>query len=468
MLIPLLFFGCQIDEVELPSSKKSEYQFKKISLEEVKSTAPEIIDRLNKLKSQDTQKDSNPLSRIVKIHDFEVDTENVYFLQNNNYRSYTFLITREGEKSLTENLVLSSESDGTFNEVIFGYELTKEEQQKFQMGLYVDFAGKIFVENLVKGTSATTILSRGRNMALDCLTEQIVLIPSTPCDSSDNHEFGTGCTWEGLPEGPQPAVIVMTYNLDCINSGSGGATPGNGGSPGGGGLTPVVTVPVFPSTKPVQPCIALNKKSQNPIFKNKVDALNTPTVLSQPNENGFAESRNAISGEIVYSDCTAEPRTHKLIFPTTHKMIGYVHTHQNDYITDNGIAHTVKIFSTQDLFRLIRDCKKNAVDAGLSYEDAYGIMISSHDSFAIKILDPATTIFNTNWTEFGKEYEKKVEELVDANKLSSINLQIMFLRLLSTHGLSDKVGLFIAAADNLTEWNRVQIQNGDRVVIPCK
>ena len=94
-------------------------------------------------------------------------------------------------------------------------------------------------------------------------------------------------------------------------------------------------------------------------------------------------------------------------------------------------------------------------------------MISSHDSFALKLLDPDITIYNTNWTKFQKEFDKQASKLVEDNELNSVNVQIMFLKLLKKHNLYDKVGLLKASNDDLTEWSRVKLENDVRVETPC-
>lgn len=94
-------------------------------------------------------------------------------------------------------------------------------------------------------------------------------------------------------------------------------------------------------------------------------------------------------------------------------------------------------------------------------------MISSHDSFALKLLDPDITIYNTNWTEFQDDFDFKAKELVADNELNSVNVQTLFLKLLKKHNLYDKVGLLKASNDDLTEWSRVKLENDVRVETPC-
>ena len=97
---------------------------------------------------------------------------------------------------------------------------------------------------------------------------------------------------------------------------------------------------------------------------------------------------------------------------------------------------------------------------GLTSSDTYGMMISSEGSFTLKILnDSPINLTDEDWQQFNKKYKKFVQRLQENNILTTGSIQKMFLGLMAEYNLSNKIGLYKASNNNLTQWSRITLVN---------
>lgn len=203
------------------------------------------------------------------------------------------------------------------------------------------------------------------------------------------------------------------------------------------------------------------------VFKNKLNALKAPNILSADHETGFTENRSS-TGAVNYVNATAGPKTHTITIPGL--ALGYAHVHQDNYIL-NGVERTnIKMFSPADILALADTCLNYATSIGLTSSDIYGIMVSSEGTYALKMLTPTINITTdlNYWEAFKNEYANQANKLMSEGDLNPTNIKIMFLKFLKDKGLYNNIGLFRATNDDLTEWSRVVLDGKTPNELPCK
>jgi hypothetical protein len=188
-----------------------------------------------------------------------------------------------------------------------------------------------------------------------------------------------------------------------------GGCPKYGGCTSSGGSGIVNTPPT--STK--DPCSKLKAQTTSTAYKEKIAALDKPSVLNQKKETGFSESKSGTFTQLQPSASTNN--SDGMIVPVSSDTKGYMHTHVNDYetgkYTNNNeplINQPIRMFSPADVNTLM-------TMAGYStdgnYGDLYGTMVSSYGNYTIKFTGTASDIktgFDTE--EWRKSYLKYKEE----------------------------------------------------------
>ncbi len=131
------------------------YTYKRISLEESKHKI-NLVPELKKINEKFKTLETFNLGRSVKYSNgVSVNTDDVIYIERGtNVHSYTFHITRENASADVplENLVLSSQPDGTYKELLITYHFTSQEKQILENGGSLDTKGKLVVEELNPGT----------------------------------------------------------------------------------------------------------------------------------------------------------------------------------------------------------------------------------------------------------------------------------------------------------------------------
>jgi len=131
LFLGIFFFvtNCQKEEVFIEEPKRADGFFmKKVFYKDIESNG-NLINILQKLERQNYKKESNNFAKTVydSVNDFTVNTDEATYIEKEGYHSYTFLIERNVETNLTENLFLSLKNDGTYKVSIVQYTLGEGE-----------------------------------------------------------------------------------------------------------------------------------------------------------------------------------------------------------------------------------------------------------------------------------------------------------------------------------------------------
>ena len=104
-----------------------------------------LTTKLERIKNARNQGDITSQKDVHDIeHGFTINTERVKYIEKDDgYHSYTFPILRDVDNGLLENLVFSSQDDGTYDTFVVTYDLTIDQQGDLLEGLDVDLQGKV-------------------------------------------------------------------------------------------------------------------------------------------------------------------------------------------------------------------------------------------------------------------------------------------------------------------------------------
>ncbi len=138
--IVFLFYRCEKEHFEYQESNNG-FIVKTIYSEDITRNRllSETLDKIQKAKPK------NVSFRTVynSQYDFYIDTDEAVYIENGEYHSYTLLVYRGFQTELTENLLLSLQSDLTYKAFIVSYDFTGEEKQMVENGQYVSLTDKV-------------------------------------------------------------------------------------------------------------------------------------------------------------------------------------------------------------------------------------------------------------------------------------------------------------------------------------
>lgn len=156
-----------------------------------------------------------------------IETDHVLEITAGTKKTYTIPISRTFPNNKIENLVLRENPDKTYSGLLFQYNLTQEEKDRYKNGQPVDLSGKI------KSYSITNLSVSGKGSTYSYWDGCMEYIYETnPCTAGGNHSYGDGgCEALGTGQSAQPASLISAID-HCAEGSSGGG--GGGGSSGGG------------------------------------------------------------------------------------------------------------------------------------------------------------------------------------------------------------------------------------------
>ena len=258
------------------------YTYKRISLEESKHKI-NLVPELQKINEKFKTLETFNLGKSVKYSNgVSVNTDDVIYIERGtNVHSYTFHITRENTSpdAPLENLVLSSQPDGTYKELLITYHFTPQEKEVLANGGSIDTKGKLSVEELNPGTYSGGILNKS-----DISCEWIEESYYTACSEGQHFNGELPKTQGGPCKADQPStkVTVVIHRCKALpastalgDDGTGGGGGPFGGSGGNNNGTP--TIPNLPLDSK-DPC----KKAKIPT-NNVNNILHTSTISSELN-----------------------------------------------------------------------------------------------------------------------------------------------------------------------------------------
>lgn len=238
MCILILSTGCQMDDEKQNENQEKNVNNYPVITEKYLNTAdleamPKVKELLVKIINE-----KNPGSSDRSIYnpdyDIFIDTSKILRLDNGNYHSLTFPITRlVNNEGLTENLVLSSQDDGSYTVAIYKYELTEENKTAILNDEPTNITGYVS-RTVLKEFNPNDVLSR----TIQIFYTQIIVVP---CGSGEHNGTNMG-KWHQCTVSKKAQVLAITRSIliDIGNDDPIGPEigSGGGGEVGGSGYTP--------------------------------------------------------------------------------------------------------------------------------------------------------------------------------------------------------------------------------------
>lgn len=361
LLIGILFhFSCEKEEIYEPKAESSkDLVIKHYKLSDLKSK-PIVYEKISDLAK--TKPKSNYLGRIVNVNDygFSVETDDIMYIQDGDNYSYTFKIYRDTLTSLTENLVLKPNDDGSFETYLVQYNYTEEDKENYNNGLPVANKHQKTQIQLLDSID-TNVFFRGSGNQVEgglpplpsgCCWELIDYEATIDYDAGtweviDYYQINCNCGGGGGGSGTGSGDSGNTGGWSGSGNTDGGSSPTDGsssGTSGGGsssgsstsGTKPLITAPVGLDGVTIKdPCVNAvleNNKVKTifnkPDFQAKLSQING-SIPTDAVEKGFNFGTNPSNGNFVTTDVQTGTAT-GLNLPVTNpnfNITGSVHTH---------------------------------------------------------------------------------------------------------------------------------------------
>ena len=222
--ISLSMIRCESEHIETEKTT-NRYSVKRIYTDEIKKNK-DVVNALGKFNDQQTENNPSQYSKEIynSYYDFSIETDEAFYIEYEDYHSYTFNVYRNNNSPLTENLILSLQADLSYKVFLASYDLTEEEIELIRNHEYAGVLDKMSMTELEDFNTAGLLRS------------------DRTC-----YEWGTlyvsqGTGWEiyGWSE------VDCPEEIDAGDSSTGGGTDpdtsgdqdplGGGGGSGGGGV----------------------------------------------------------------------------------------------------------------------------------------------------------------------------------------------------------------------------------------
>src|SRR5690606_11777595 len=243
----LLLISCQheepIEDLEQTTTENttatSGFNVNRIGKPEIEQN-PEIASKLAEVVSKNKFNkgtESQGKTLYAPEHGFFIDTDTATFIENEDgsYHSYTFPIYRSTDGEPFENLLLSLQQDGSYKAFIVSYNLTQQEIQALENGLYVNLAAPYATTQIDSGSLPSDVFGK---MSDECIKSYHAYwicgnnVVGHNADTPNNICFASSYDYVvELEWGPCPDSSGGGHNGD---PGSGNPDSGNGCSNCGG------------------------------------------------------------------------------------------------------------------------------------------------------------------------------------------------------------------------------------------
>lgn len=267
--ISLLLTNCQKDDglqvlEETETKDQSTFTVSRINQSKILENKA-VINKIQSIKSQKKNTQTNAQNKTVYSEElnFYINTDRATYIENleGNYHSYTFPIYRDTDNGLLENLLLSLQQDGTYKAFIVSYDLTEQEKEDLDNGLYIDLEDRSTYTLIDNNNLPSNIMGKVYN---ECVTDShsywicgngvVGHNADTPRDQchASSYDYVIELEWGLCPDsggdGSDPGTVETGNETDdpCDTCGSGGTSAG--GSTGSG--NPEVTSPTTDNSSP--------------------------------------------------------------------------------------------------------------------------------------------------------------------------------------------------------------------------
>lgn len=453
ILFILSLFSCSEDLYENESKSSSKFK-----VEIVNSNA--LIKNKELMKSLSFNKVLKPsqFGRIVSdtINGLSIDTDNVKYLEGNNFNSYTFnILNQESEK--LDNLVLMSQPNGSYKPYVMRYDLTNAEKEALNNGGNVDFTNKTKVLKLYDSNLVSDIFSKllyQEECSMTYTWEEQITITPCPIDGCLEHPWAS-----------YEVSHILVGTLNCSSGGGGGEIGGEiGTAPHGGGVG---------SGSSKTPCQQLKDNNSKPITnttpqKTVLDNLNdlTTQMSTVPRERMYVLFPTSTSENQYEESFTQGPLNggDAELNVSGIYISALMHCHYNTSL--------LSIFSLSDIY-LMYSLQSSGFLLN-NGETFTSYLVTAHGTkYAIRFTPPDPNSLNTYNENFftGWEFdnikdvkEDEYEDNVNQGNTPAQN-ELGFLKFVKKQNL----GIEIYKADaTFSQWSKLSIgTNGQVKATPC-
>lgn len=455
-LIAFIIFSCSEDyEIHDHNHNHSKIKVKPISINDVISNQ-KAFEKLTNPKSR--FKTNSSFNRIINdtVNNFSIETENGIFIEDGDYHSYTFKITRpNGSNFLLENVVVSRKNETEYETILYQYNINQQELNMIDNGEFVDLKGKInkiFLENSIIASEITAKYYYNGS----CYEDNPVYIPGNTCQEGI-HDLSyvlshigawDQCTYynAGTYTATAGYWTWQSSLVSCDDNGGGDISSGSGEYLGGGWVsgstttTPVnncrTCIPVYAPT----PCDKVKDQfTNNPTLQDKLNTLSGLT--SSSTERGFQKLSNS---SIIQSAAVGTNGAVKMPeIPNGVTCTMFAHTHNAPAV------NTYSIFSWDDLVGIAKLIRQGKIDT-----NNFVTFLATADGtyYALTIENPTAfsqffaTIQDPNYnqamglkmaSEMNKYYDpgKKGNAIIQENSSDNIKDEKAFLDFLNDNNL---------------------------------
>ncbi|HET8809922.1 MAG TPA: hypothetical protein VFM65_06610 [Flavobacteriaceae bacterium] len=394
-----LFFvvaSCEKDEIELTQNSATSAFSPKIKVYDITKddleNNPALMRKLKEIRFLEKNK-ANDSGKNVPIegYGFTVVTDYGKYIEIGDHRSYTFLVVREEENGLLENLILTLEEDGTYSAVLLKYDLTESQIVQIQNNEQITSDLYIVGALALDGDFSGVLVEKVIYQAGGCLElVDITVTINDTCDYVYNFSFIDICNIGG---GGDSGAGDGGDGSSPPGGSEGGGGAGSGSGDDGGDPPPedchgdcgpeIITIFVLPEEEEEDTCEKIATQIADPDFQAKVGELEDNTDLQY--ETGYSQSTDG-----SFTGLDVGLTVHQLDIPITSTLVGVMHVHLDDYQADcnvDGVLDTqytpTRMFSPGDIISFF-DLLLNAQQNNLPLSDVFYTMISSNGNYTLR------------------------------------------------------------------------------------
>ena len=228
VLATLFFVSCNDDYQERNNFSSKSRKVTRVNLKKLQSNR-NAYKKVNSILN--VGKNKNQQNRIVynDLYDFYIDTNEIIYIENGNYNSFTLAVFRTEETTYKENLFLHLQPSGEYAAYILRYDLNEQDLINYQNGLPIQNLNQktviIPLDNFEVGSLASRTSCVPEFMAM-CEYEVVVEHSPIPVNNGDLPD------WNGTEVTYSYQLIGCTYTyLGCTGGGGGSSDGGDGGDP---------------------------------------------------------------------------------------------------------------------------------------------------------------------------------------------------------------------------------------------
>jgi len=479
-----------------------------------------IADKILPILKTKTTNNSNKVTN--DEHGFTIHTDNVKYLEKDNYHSYTFYVERDYESNIIENLLLTLKDDGSYKPFLVQYN-NENSQQLIDNNTTVNFI------ELEDNFDYNQLLTTSRDCYIISVKHQGTNDGDTYIDLNDCLQYNPGgcdalVTWGGDcaqqdhdnsfvneetspgggdtadttddtdgndntntstdTSGPFSGISGTNTGTDGTSSTSGDETIDNTNNNEvignndeclmvdlNGNCFDVVTSPIIVEIEPAigDPCNQLNDiiDPNKANIKPKLEALKT--TLAQAGENGVQFSND--SGTFTNTDLTPTA-TNSIDFAAGGNNYGGVHTHPTyatypmfSWSDVNNLVRLYQLASNENknkvTFMLVSS--ENSATAG----EVYALKVDDFIAFRNRMtLDKTNIRAKKRNLNFGSTDDQLIDALnneLGTEYASDTNGEKAFLNYFNDFNIS-----LYKANDDISNWNKLELQfDGSVAETPC-